>query len=342
MQKNKILLVSHGPNSTGWGTVTKSIISALSTEFDLVCRTVKLGNAEFPAWYANYETKSLDGVTHVLQYVLPEYYTRYPNVVNVGITEIEYSNMHFNHWLDYYELMDQVWVSNKHAKLELAKFITIPIHVVQHPYKPPDTYVQPLRIPEIDGNYIFYTIAENIPRKNLSAIIEAYHLEFDPSEPVSLVLKSDRTIGDLCISVKRRLQLYKSVEDYSPEVVFQEKISDLDILGLHKLGDCYINTSIGESYGVPVRDAIEFGNNVIVNCVGGLDGEHPSLPNYKRPAGGGAVGYLENARNEAKYPCIYNLMSKMRKAYEGKLVKSTQQFNDYKKYCEEVKVKLNK
>lgn len=337
MSKNKILLVNHGPNHTGWGTVTKSMVEALSSEFDLVCRTVSLRQNDHPKWYKELEAKPLDGVTVALQYIHPNYYTRYPDVANIGITEIEYSNMQYCEWLEYYDVMDQIWVSNKSAKTELDRWVSPPIHVVDHPYKPPETNVRPLQIPEIDGNYIFYSIAENTSRKNLEAIITAFHLEFDPSEPVSLVLKSTETIADLCISIKKRLQLYRDITSYSPEIVFQEKISDLEILGLHKLANCYINTSIGESYGIPVRDAVSFGNDVIVNCVGGLDGEYPSLPNYTKPAGGGSPAHLENARNQAKYPCTYNLMSKMRKAYEGKLAKSTQKFSSYEQYCERVK-----
>lgn len=338
MSKSKILLVNHGPNESGWGKVTKSMIEALSASFDLVCRTIPLqSNTASPSWYKQFEEKSVEGVTCVLQYVLPPHYMYYPNVLNVGITEIEYENIHFCEWLEHYELMDQIWVSNKSAKTELKRFTNVPVHVVDHPYKPPETNVQQLQIPEIAGNYIFYTIAENIPRKNLEAIISAFHLEFDPSEPVSLILKSDESIADLCIYVKRKLQLYQNIENYSPEVVFQEKISDSEILSLHKLGNCYINTSTGESYGIPVRDAVCFENDVIVNCVGGLDGEYPSLPNYRKPAGGGHFANLENARNQAKYPCIYNLMSKMRKAYEGKLAKSTERFSSYEQYCERVR-----
>lgn len=341
MQKNKILLVSHGPNQTGWGQVTQSIVKALSINFDLVCRTVKLAPNNYPYWYTELENKSVDDVTHVLQYVLPDYYTRYPNVVNVGITEIEYADINFNYWLEYYDIMDQIWVSNKHAKTELKRFVSIPVHVVEHPYRAPTPKIPPLRIPEIDGNYIFYSIAENTPRKNLAAIIEAYHLEFDPSEPVSLVLKSDASIANLCVNVKNGLQLYNSIDDYSPEIVFQNKISDLDILGLHLLCDCYINTSIGESYGVPVRDAISFNNDVIVNSVGGLDGPYPSVPNMATPAMGGKMPHLENARNKAAEPSIYHLMQKMRKAYEGKLAKPECKFQSYESYSEKIKQLLN-
>jgi hypothetical protein len=167
MSKNKILLVNHGPNHTGWGTVTKSMVEALSGEFDLVCRTVNLRQNDHPKWYKKLEEKSLDGVTAALQYIHPNYYTRYPDVTNIGITEIEYSNMQYCEWLEYYDVMDQIWVSNKSAKAELGRWVSPPIHIVDHPYKKPDINVHPLQIPEIDGNYIFILLRKILRGKIL-------------------------------------------------------------------------------------------------------------------------------------------------------------------------------
>lgn len=341
----KILFINHGVNSSGWGYITENLLKVLSKKFDVVNRVISLNNkSSDPKWIKELSDKSLEGVTHVLQYVLPQYYQRYPNVRNIGLTEIEYTDIYFNEWLEFYELMDEIWTPNKQSVVELRRHLSIPVKEMKH-YIDLNFNIddfEKFNIKSNAGNYNFYTIAENIPRKNLKKIIEAYHCEFDPSEPVSLMIRSSNTVVDIINEVKRNLQLYVDVENYSSEILFPKRLSRSEILSLHKTGDCYLNASIGESFGVPVYEAIKFKNDVITNAVGGLEKFPNKILHEPSIALGGQMPHAENARNICQLPNVITLMTLMRKAYENKLAKPKSNFlTSEEKYIDLFNIRTN-
>lgn len=285
---SKVLFVGHYREAnTGWAKVTRDYILALDyAGYDVVCRPIKLNesNEKLPRRILELEAKDDSDCDTVIQCVLPhhmEYNGRFSKNIGVFFSETDSIPLE---WSSKLRLMDECWVVNTQQEKALSDSgFAKPIHKVFPPvdlekynqaYEPLKTLKDSLA-----GQFSFYWIGDFNRRKNLSAVVKAFHTEFTTNEPVSLVIKGYKfntspqdTVGlvkKLCDEMKTNLKLYPKINDYKDEVIIGDTYSDEEMFRLHATCDCFVSVPYGECWGASIVDAMGLGKLVITSQVGG-------------------------------------------------------------------------
>lgn len=282
----KVLYIGCYRDGTGWAQAAIDyILSIDAVGIDVVPRPVKLNarNVELPERILELEKKSDKGCDICIQHVLPhmlDYNGRFKKNIILYATETD--NFKRSIWAERINQMDEAWVINNEMKIASERSgVTIPIKVVPHAcniskFKEHEK----IDIPNSEGNFIFYTIGEFIRRKNLSAFIRAFHTEFSPEEPVSIVIKTHQygtspencvnQVREMCNNIKEGLKLYPSTDFYKEDLIITEYLHEETIMSLHQSCDCFVMPSYGEAWCIPAFDAMGFGNTPICTDVGGM------------------------------------------------------------------------
>jgi glycosyltransferase involved in cell wall biosynthesis len=243
--------------------------------------------------------------------------------------------------------MDEAWVCceqnkcaaiNSHVKTPI-KVVPMPADITKYekPYKPLD-------IPELKDKFVFYFIGEAIPRKNLQALLKAFHIEFAPHEQVALCIKTSlpgmnpvdcgKMVQNLSMDVKKNLKLYPDPESYHKEVVITSHMSEKDIMRLHATCDCFVMPSHGEAWSIPAFDAMAMGNTPLVTMGLGCD-DFIGLAGFRVKASSspvfGMTSTFDNlcCGNESWWDIsVENLQECMRYVFEKDLSATRQVGND--------------
>mgnify|MGYP003645949015 CR=1 FL=1 len=283
----KVLYIGCYRDGTGWGKAAENYILAMdSVGIDVVPRPLKLNQTEIslPPRIVELEQKDSSDATICIQHVLPhllEYSTEFDK--NIAMYATETSNFIDSGWSRQINTMDEAWVINNqmfHASKDSG--VEIPIKVVPHAsdFSKFERGYQKLDLSIPEDNFVFYTIADFNKRKNIEAFIKAFHSEFDPSEPVSIVIKSSKygmesentaiEIRDMCNKVKTGLKRFSNISDYKEDLIITDFVSDEDICRIHNSCDCFVTSSYGEAWCIPAFDAMGFGNTPICTNIGGM------------------------------------------------------------------------
>jgi len=276
---NKVLLIANFHESSGWGECVRNFALAMdSVGIDIVCRSIKLDKANYPINTRLEELlkKSSKNCNICLQYLLP-IFMRYDGNFDkcIGIYLAETDMYQHSDYVSHLNCMDEVWVPNNDmVDYALNSGVKVPIKIVplafnQEKYK---KEYPAFEIPEAKGDFIFYFIGEAIRRKNLIAAIKAFHMEFSPNEPVQFLIKANKTglspedctkfLQELCFTAKSNLRLYRDISSYKSEIIITSSLSDEDVSRLHKLCDCHVMPSYGESWCTPPTTLINTFDNV--------------------------------------------------------------------------------
>lgn len=278
----KVLFIGHYNETSGWGQGIRDYIIALHRAgVDVACRPIKLGtpDPQLPQEILECQDKDIRNRDVCIQFVLPHHMSYNGNFKNIGMFYNETIHLNYTSWFQKLQLMDELWVPNVSMMTDLQECHGN-INVVHQPVNF-DKYLPyfPLDLPPCRGNYVFYFIGDFTIRKRMSALIRAFHSEFTPNEPVSLVLKCNKhgmdenqlvqELDNQCNKIKHGLKLYHN-DTYHKEVFITRYLSDEDLLRLHALGDCFVMPSYGEAVCLPIIDALMMGSNVIANNTGGV------------------------------------------------------------------------
>jgi glycosyltransferase involved in cell wall biosynthesis len=289
----KVLYVGVYRDHTGWGRAATDYILALDAAgVDVVPRPLKLNDARavIPERLLELESRSARGCDVVIQHVLPhqlDYNGRFAR--NVALFASETGHFRSSVWPERLNTMDQAVVINRQQVAAARQSgVTIPISVVPHAsdtdrflrgYPVLDTLAPYLEA----GEFLFYWVGEFVRRKNLAALIKAFHLEFDPAEPVRLVIKTSEPgatprqcqehVKKFCGEIRRGLKLHGGdLSRYTQEVVLTERLTEQGMMRLHCSCNCFVMPSYGEAWCIPAFDAMACGNTPIVTaCTGFLD-----------------------------------------------------------------------
>jgi glycosyltransferase involved in cell wall biosynthesis len=340
----KILYIAHYRENSGWSEFAKHHILALDAiGVDVVPRQVKLNdewNEPHPR-IEELEKKSAEGCDVIIQCLLPHHYQYQGGAKNIGVYFTETSDFTYSSWPSHINMMDEAWVTNQDA-IEVAKHSGIEIPVKQvSPALDLSKYTQDYQIAndikEQNGNeFLFYFIGDFRRRKNLSAALKAFHIEFGPHEPANIVIKttkygidSQRLRQDVInqiSAIKTGLRLYPSLDDYKKEIIITDHLTDAQMGSLHKTCDCLVAPSFGEALGLVVLDGMGFGNYVISTDIGGpseyiLHGQDGFLTAINNDICFGVsedtFPFLMTAREEWYNADIEDLRKQMRRAYSG-------------------------
>ena len=190
-----------------------------------------------------------------------------------------------------------------------------------------------IEIPELQNKFVFYYVGEMNRRKNIGAILKAFHLEFGINEDVGMLLKthipgattqeSERAIQQLSKKVKEGLKLFPEVELYNQEVFICNYLDDEDIMRIHSTFDCFVSGAFGEAWGIPIFDAMAMGKTPICTNTGGprdfLSGGGYLVESKPEPCFGMVEGFPDMYVGNEYWdsPDINKMRKAMRNAYEN-------------------------
>lgn len=329
----KILFIGHLDEKTGWGEAARGYLRALvKSGHDIVARSIK-PNPDSPDLdhdevITKCLAKSSDNCEINIQHVLPHMMTANGNFKkNIGLFVTESNQWWHSGWHRFLNQMDELWVPNDEMVLNNKdNKLTPPIYLVPHAFDV-TKYSNP--IPRPSDVFRFYFIGENIVRKRISGIVQAFHTEFKRSEPVELIIKSSgnpKDIENICNKVKTGLKLYPNTDSYIKERIITDRLTDKEIEDIHLSCHCFVSASYGEAWNIPAFDAMGYGNSVIHTYCGGpidfLDSYEDGHLIYGEQIpclGANETFHFLNTGKETWTNCnILYFAKKMREVYESK------------------------
>lgn len=339
----KLLYIGCYRDGTGWAHAAQNYILSLDAAgVDVVPRFIKLNenHPPIPERIQELEKKSDKNCDFVVQHVLPHHMSYNGSFEkNIALYVTETSHCKNTCWPERIDLMDEAWVPNNFMAKESSvnSGIITPHFVIPHASNM-NKYQQQydkIDISELRNKFVFYYIGEINRRKNIPALLKAFHLEFRPEEDVAIVLKahapgqspqeSESILYEMSANIKNGLKLYKEKEFYHKEVFITDYISDEQIMSLHANFDCFASASLGEAWGIPVFDAMAMGKTPICTDTGGpkdflKSGGGYLVKSEKEPCFGMVETFDEIyvANEDWDRPNISSLRSCMRKAFEDK------------------------
>lgn len=275
---NKVLYIGNYKDGTGWGNACVNNILAMDyAGIDVVPRAVsyETQQIDYPERIKQLEAKSSYGCNICIQHVLPHLFSYDANYKNIGFIDVESSPFRLTGWTESLNLMDEIWVPTKVTKAHCRiSGVTKPIKIVPHSLDI-NHYTNHKSIggiKEIDGTFNFLFIGEFIERKNLKALLRAFHSEFRSEEPVSLVIKTSKasasSVESYCSQVRTGLKLRKN---YCKERVISGRLDDKMYLSIIKQCHSFVMPSRGEAFCIPALEAMACGLPVIWTANTGMD-----------------------------------------------------------------------
>lgn len=276
----KVIYIGNFRDSTGWAHFAQNQILALDVAgVEVIPRCIKLNNVQgkVPERILELESKSDRNPDVIIQNVLPHFLQKTGRAKNIASYLVETSNFCMTNWHTRINQMDQAWVTCEHsAWASKQSGVRIPIEIIPMGFDLEKYKVQyePLALRnQFKDKFIFYYIGELNSRKNIETLLKAFHLEFSPSEPVELLIKTtpvglgdnpNDTINNILYNVKKGLKLYQTETAYKKEIIVCEYLDEVQMNRLHASCDCFITTARGEGWNIPGFEAACFNKDVIV------------------------------------------------------------------------------
>lgn len=230
-------------------------------------------------------------------FVPPEYFHELmdPKRYNIGIFDWETDFLPLE-WIPKCNAMDEIWVpAHWTADIVRRSGVVKPVYVFGH-CASPDDYKDalPLIFHELPADlYKFYSIFQWTERKNPKGLLRAYLKEFTGKDPVVLILKtygSDYSESEqsAVISEIKQVKAEVGADDPPKVMVILDMLTKEEMLGLHKMADCFILPHRAEGWGLPHFEACMMGKPVITtNYSANLEftkPEHSYLIGYEMTA----------------------------------------------------------
>ena len=352
----KILFIGPYRQNDGWGNQARAYIKSLNTtSHDIVIRPAYLGGrarqTENDSIITDLENKSDKDCDIVIQNALPSFFEYNGSFEkNIGLMLTETRGLDYLGWPQNMNLMDEIWVPSKQCVINIDPQLDsecfgnrtrVPVKNIRSPLDTDIFNHSHKKIEGIDtGLFNFYYIGELTNRKNLEALLIAFHAEFDSTEPVGLVIKTHRGNSDMSPhyseelrknvyetseSIKKTIRIYPQTGFYKKEIVITEWFSSEDMLSLHNTCDCFVFPSYGESCCRPALTAMGFGKTPIVTSNTGMtdfidESTGWEIKSYEEISicGDAPLIGLYSGRETWRRVVIKDLMNKMREAYENK------------------------
>jgi len=350
MMHYQIVHYAHFNDGTGWANASVEYARALNIaiknyneenkgksrcSLQLFSCKLNQSNIPIPDDLAHLEVKKVQldptAFTICLQQTLPHFMGYLDGFkLNVGALVCE-TDFKYSDWPEYLNMMDTVVVPSEsnYDNVFRSGVLENKLYKIEYPFNPADVVkynsikksesIHPL----LDGNYVFYTISEYSKRKNFGALVRAFLAEFDPAEPVSLVIKMSgdkEALTKEIEEIKAGMKLYQDRAAYQPIVLISERLTDDRLIQLHKDFDCFVNVSHAEGWSLPTFQATMFGKQVLSVTSGGVHEfvESEGLISAQKEGCIGATDtlpFLYTAREEWRNVNLPSLQYKMRQAY---------------------------
>ncbi len=325
-QMSKVLYIGNYRDGTGWANACVNNILALdSAGVSVVPRpiTFEQEQRDYPQRIKELEPNTTDGCDICIQHTLPYLYSynaKYKK--NIGYLAVESSNFKETGWQKFCNLMDEIWVPSLAAKKSCENSgVVKPVKVAPHSLDA-SNYLRgdEIVIPEIQSTFNFIFVGEFVERKNLEALIKAFHMEFATYEPVNLIIKTSKTdinsFRQYMENIKRKLKIKNTYKSEVYMIGMMEKSQYVSLLSkCHR----FVMPSRGEAFCIPALEAMMLGVPVIHTKHTGMDdfcvGE--AVDSISTPCFGAmsTISNLDTAKSDWQEIDLKKLCASMRKAY---------------------------
>ena len=266
----KVLYIGHYKDGTGWGDAAKNNILALhKAGVEVVPRAISYNetDSETDEKILELEQKSTEGCDICIQHTLPCNYVYDSRFKNIGYLAIESSDFCDTLWHKNINMMDELWVPSEYVEKACIKSgVTIPIKIAPHALDI-DSYANSpdgAKIEQLLDTFNFVFVGEFIERKNIKALLRAFHTEFHPKEPVNLLIKTSgieiKELETYCDSIKKGLKLRN---EYKKELTLSGRLEKQDYISVLRQCHSFVMPSRGEGFCIPALEAMCLGIPVI-------------------------------------------------------------------------------
>lgn len=175
--------------------------------------------------------------THIIQHLHPKFWARYGTMKHIGWLDYV-----INNYIENTCMVDQIWAPNEEIIDNLYKKVTYDMVKIDHMidseiYKKNYNFQN---ISEVNGTFSFFVPSIGVKRPNIENILRAFWEEFDPTEPVSLILNNGPNSGKIVEFTKNQMNLYDN-NIYQKVVLIDNKLNtDQEIGILKNIVDCVI------------------------------------------------------------------------------------------------------
>jgi glycosyltransferase involved in cell wall biosynthesis len=305
----KIAYVNVARDGTGYSVASiKAMRACEQAGMDVVSRPVSLSPMKGGDMYLpviHLEQKDAQGVSAIVQHILPNFFERKDGVKNIGYFHWETNHFKHSGWAVACNMMDEIWcpsIQQKQAAIDSG--VNVPIKIIpccidctQY-----ERSVEPMQLMNDKKRCVFYTVGEYNRRKNFISLVRAYYNAFRKHDNVALVIKTNvpgakpneglEQVIQAINGVKEQSRLSYGADMYPPVILKTNFMPLNEIHSLHAAGDVFVTSTRGEAGCLPAMEAMKFGNPVIASNWGNL----PEL------LYGQAAEYFDSETQEFKHP----------------------------------------
>jgi Glycosyl transferases group 1 len=208
---------------------------------------------------------------HVI-HAIPTDFPRVPRLATrtLGVTCWETTDL-AQPFIDGCKSVDMLLVPSR-QNLSLFAATGLRVGLVPYPLDPDSEMAPIAECESLTQPHIFYTIGTRQPRKNLEGTLTAILTATAGREDVAVVVKGGRTLMAVA-TLRQEIQvLIRELHlPTPPTVLVLGQVSPAQLRWLHRVkGTCYVSLSRGEGFGLPVLDAIGWGQTVVSSDWGGV------------------------------------------------------------------------
>ena len=274
----KVLYIGHYRDGTGWGNAAINNILAMDKAgINVVPRaiTYETQDREYPERIKELESTSSYDCDICVQHTLPHLWSYDCSYKNIGFIETESTSFKDTGWQYYANMMDEIWAPCYASKASCRMSgVNVPIEIVPHclDIESYQSYGFTKKIGELENTFNFAFVGEFIERKNIQALLIAFHSEFRYNEPVNLFIKTSKHnvdyVKNYCSNVKRGLKLRKSYKD---EIIISGMLNFPDYVSVLKQCNSFVMPSRGEAFCIPLLEAMSLGIPAIYTANTGIE-----------------------------------------------------------------------
>jgi hypothetical protein len=264
-------------DGSGYAEAARNYVAALSSVgVDVSAKSVSFEDARSDYGVAGRLTEAAvnRNVSYAINvcFLTPDHFHifRDQNCYNIGMFDWETDSLP-SEWVPECNGMDEVWVP-AHWTADVARRsgVVKPVHVFGH-CASPDDYKDalPLIFPELPADlYKFYSIFQWTERKNPRGLLRAYLTEFTGRDKVVLILKTYRSNyseseQNAVLDEIRKIKADVGRANPPKIMVIPSMLTKGEMLGLHKMADCFVLIQRAEGWGLPHFEACMMGKPVI-------------------------------------------------------------------------------